>query len=109
MDSTPVNPVTPVSVQLRRLLLYYGSPKAAEKTTGIPRKYFYPVKSTRSIRNHIAGQYKKQLTRAGAEIDGVFEIRLSWESLANATAVAQKKNTSVRELAESFLEEHFRA
>ena len=109
MDAAKTPSYKSVSEQLRRLIYYYGTPARAAKVTGLPCGYFYPVKSCNSLRKHVARHYQQSLDRAIAELDGIFEIKLSAESRAKAGTVARAQHKSVRELVESFLEEHFRA
>lgn len=97
-----------ISDQLRRLVAYYGSAKAAEKATGLPMKYFFRLKRTRRHRDSIASDLKHIYERAIAELDGVFEIKLSQESKEKAETLANVQNISPREVVESIVEGYFR-
>jgi hypothetical protein len=97
-----------ISDQLKRLVTHYGSPLAAEKATGLPAKYFFRLKCTRRHRDTVAPSYKHTLQCSIAELDGVFEIKLSQESKEKAEALANVQNISLREVVESIVEGYFR-
>jgi hypothetical protein len=105
MDAVNTAPVKNVSDQLRRLIDCYGTPARAAAATGLPENYFRRLRGTHRHRDTVAAHYTRLLSRAIAELNGVFEIRLSLESRAIAKAMAKARDISVRELAEDWLEQ----
>lgn len=102
-----MNKPASVSEQLARLIYFYGSPKAAAKATGLPVGYFYPLRNCHFLRVTVAQQYRHLLSRAIAELDGVFEIKMSVESRKKAEEVATAQGLSVRELVQAEVEDFF--
>ena len=93
---------------LYRLLLYYGSPKAAAEASGLPVKYFYPPRLHGPLRSTVSSLNAHRLNRAVAELDGVFEIKLPLESREKAERLAAAQGVTLRELVESAIEAFLR-